>query len=198
ETGQQTATHDAPDHGAFLYAQLRGRALERLMPKDWPAAIAAAAMQANAADLGCLMLAAMQTPAASPPLADIPKAGIPKAGVPKAGMPDFPPHPADAELLTELHRRAARHAIAPDALQGCTLPDLIADWYCLRQGGAMAAPFIPAASIRIYRFLSDEFATPSPAFAAQLPRFFGVFLAVLGRSLDRMQAPTPAELTPQI
>ncbi len=70
-------------------------------------------------------------------------------------------------------------------LEATPFLDLVVDWYCLRQSPAQAPAFIAPEVLARYRLLADAFGDPAPGGEDGPRRFLAIFLAVLGRSLDR-------------
>ncbi|OBZ93417.1 metallophosphoesterase [Pararhizobium polonicum] len=92
--------------------------------------------------------------------------------------------PADA--VARLDAKATGYGLSISALRACSMMELVTDWYCLRQGGALALPFILPQRIEIYRFVAQTFGGAVPATApVSLTSFAINFFAVLGRSLER-------------
>jgi len=69
--------------------------------------------------------------------------------------------------------------------EGLPMIELIADWYCLRQGAHLAMAHIEPERLALYRLLADRFGLEPGAQDGSLPRFLGIFFGALGAFLDR-------------
>jgi 3',5'-cyclic AMP phosphodiesterase CpdA len=156
-------------HGAFLYRQMHSRLTHHLLSAHWPADIAEAVKRANAADLACLFLAGSNQACAS----------------------DLSYWSTHSDPIAKLAHLADKNGLDITNLRACSMTELIGDWYCLRQSGAMAGDEIALPKRRVYRFLAQEFGDPAPTSTDRLSQFFAVFLSVLGHSLDRTEKPHP-------
>ncbi|WP_428424878.1 metallophosphoesterase family protein [Pararhizobium sp.] len=67
------------------------------------------------------------------------------------------------------------------------LSELIADWYCLRQGAALALPHIEAERLLLYRALAKRFGREPDNHDGSLVSFLRIFLGALGTFLDRAE-----------
>lgn len=65
--------------------------------------------------------------------------------------------------------------------------ELIADWYCLRQGASLALLHIEPEKLMLYRWLASRFGQAPGANDGSLSRFFAIFLGALGLFLDRAE-----------
>lgn len=65
--------------------------------------------------------------------------------------------------------------------------DLIADWYCLRQGAALALPHIEPERLVLYRGLAQRFGREPKDHDGSLESFLGIFFGALGIFLDRAE-----------
>ncbi|MBY5466427.1 metallophosphoesterase family protein [Rhizobium leguminosarum] len=74
--------------------------------------------------------------------------------------------------------------------------DLIADWYCLRQGGHLSIEHIEPERLALYRSLTNQFGRAPDAYDGSLPSFLGVFLGALGLFLDRAAKGRPNIVVP--
>ncbi|TAY60799.1 metallophosphoesterase family protein [Rhizobium leguminosarum] len=74
--------------------------------------------------------------------------------------------------------------------------DLIADWYCLRQGGHLSIEHIEPERLALYRSLTDQFGRAPDAYDGSLPSFLAVFLGALGLFLDRAAKGRPNIVVP--
>ncbi len=63
--------------------------------------------------------------------------------------------------------------------------ELIADWYCLRQGAYLAIAYIEPERLALYRLLAGQFGLEPGAHDGSLARFLGIFFGALGAFLDR-------------
>lgn len=91
-------------------------------------------------------------------------------------------------VVTTLQVLAQAAPVDIEELRGFPLLQLIADWYCLRQGGSLSLPHIGERRLGLYRFLAREFGRkPSAAQADSLQGFLAIFLEALGLFLDRAE-----------
>lgn len=76
--------------------------------------------------------------------------------------------------------------------QDADLPmfELIADWYCLRQGASLALPHIEPERLALYRTLAKRFGRVPENHDGSVESFIGVFLGAMGLFLDRADAGT--------
>ena len=72
----------------------------------------------------------------------------------------------------------------PDALP---MVELIADWYCLRQGAHLALRHIESERLALYRVLAKRFGREPKGHDGSLPSFVGIFFGALGVFLDRAE-----------
>ena len=91
---------------------------------------------------------------------------------------------ADATVADACHDWMDAHDIAAEA-RACTLQDLIADWYLLRQAGALADGHVPAGRLLLCRALAASFADPHADPHSGDRGYFARFLGVLAESLRR-------------
>lgn len=91
-----------------------------------------------------------------------------------------------AEVLGSFSRKPVPPA---DAAPSAALPmlDLIADWYCLRQGAALALPHIEPERLVLYRALAERFGREPEDHDGALEGFLGIFFGALGLFLDRAE-----------
>lgn len=91
-----------------------------------------------------------------------------------------------ADVLGSLSRKPGPPA---DAVLSAALPmlDLIADWYCLRQGVALALPHIEPERLVLYRALAERFGHEPEDHDGTLEDFLGIFFGALGLFLDRAE-----------
>jgi len=68
------------------------------------------------------------------------------------------------------------------------MSELIADWYCLRQGAWLALPHIEPERLILYRALAERFGREPDNHDGSLVSFLGIFLGALGIFLDRAEA----------
>ncbi|KQV41794.1 MULTISPECIES: metallophosphoesterase [unclassified Rhizobium] len=76
--------------------------------------------------------------------------------------------------------------------QATTLPmfELIADWYCLRQGATLALPHIEPERLALYRALAERFGGAPENHDGSVESFLGIFFGAMGLFLDRAEAGT--------
>ena len=75
-----------------------------------------------------------------------------------------------------------------EELRKLPMMELIADWYCLRQGGSLALPHIEARRLVLYRLLAQQFGQkPDAVGAGSIEGFLAIFLGALGQFLDRAE-----------
>lgn len=65
--------------------------------------------------------------------------------------------------------------------------ELIADWYCLRQGSCLAIQHVGAEALAVYRALADCCGQPPHAHDNSPEGFLAIFFGALGSFLDRAQ-----------
>ncbi|MCW0001123.1 metallophosphoesterase [Pararhizobium sp. YC-54] len=65
--------------------------------------------------------------------------------------------------------------------------DLIVDWYCLRQGAALALPHIEPERLVLYRALAERFGREPKDHDGSLESFLGIFFGALGLFLERAE-----------
>lgn len=70
--------------------------------------------------------------------------------------------------------------------------DLIADWYCLRQGAWLALPHIKPQRLKLYRLLASNFGRHANRHDGSVQSFLGIFFAALGLFLDRAEGGSPS------
>jgi 3',5'-cyclic AMP phosphodiesterase CpdA len=68
------------------------------------------------------------------------------------------------------------------------MSELIADWYCLRQGAALALPHIGPERLVLYRALAVRFGREPKNHDGSLESFLGIFFGALGLFLDRAES----------
>lgn len=89
---------------------------------------------------------------------------------------------------TTLQELAQAASIDVEELREFPMLELIADWYCLRQGGSLALPHIGKRRLVLYRFLAMEFGqAPDAADAGSVEGFLSIFLGAIGLFLDRAE-----------
>lgn len=103
------------------------------------------------------------------------------------------------EIVTAVGDRSLFEVIAPllepdgsdcarfGGATGLPMPDVIADWYCLRQGGALALPHIEPERLILYRFLALRFGQEPEGHDGSLMSFLRIFFGALGLFLDRAE-----------
>lgn len=80
------------------------------------------------------------------------------------------------------------------------MSELIADWYCLRQGGVLALSHIEPERLALYRALARHFGREPRHHDGSLQSFLGVFFGALGVFLGRAEGgsrKTTVQLVPQ-
>ncbi|MCO5731298.1 metallophosphoesterase [Rhizobium sp. SSA_523] len=76
--------------------------------------------------------------------------------------------------------------------------DLIADWYCLRQGASLALPHIAKERLALYRKLADALCLPRDAQLGPVETFLTLFFDTLRRLLDRAESASPRLSLPMV
>ncbi len=78
---------------------------------------------------------------------------------------------------------------SPDTALSDRLPvfEMVADWYCLRQGAGLALPHIEPERLALYRALAARFGRAPESHDGSLESFLGVFIGALGLFLDRAE-----------
>ncbi len=81
------------------------------------------------------------------------------------------------------------HASAIDIAELRSLPmiELVADWYCLRQGASLALPHIEKSRLPLYRFLAERFGCEPRTRHSSVKGFVAIFLGALSLFLDRAE-----------
>ena len=82
------------------------------------------------------------------------------------------------------------HASAIDIAELRSLPmiELVADWYCLRQGASLALPHIEKSRLPVYRFLAERFGCEARSrHDSSVKGFLAIFLGALSLFLDRAE-----------
>lgn len=70
--------------------------------------------------------------------------------------------------------------------------DLIADWYCLRQGAWLSLPHIEPQRLKLYRLLASNFGRDANRHDGSVQSFLEIFFAALGLFLDRAEGGSPS------
>jgi 3',5'-cyclic AMP phosphodiesterase CpdA len=168
-------TFDTQSYGAFLFAHTRALVTHRYFPREWPPEIVEDLATANLAEIGLLMLAGERTEVKEAHLT------IPCR---------------NTVLLAE---ECAHFCLTIEALRATSMMDLVTDWYCLRQAGALALPFISAERLAIYRMLTGRLLDHNPPAPPQAAgEFLHAFLHCLRRWLERAGgAPDDASISPR-
>jgi hypothetical protein len=94
------------------------------------------------------------------------------------------------QRVVDVLRSCSRKAGLPsaDALSSdLSMSELIADWYCLRQGAALALPHIEPERLMLYRMLAERFGREPKHHDGSLESFLGIFFGALGLFLDRAE-----------
>ncbi|MFK0206056.1 metallophosphoesterase family protein [Agrobacterium sp. NPDC090283] len=83
-----------------------------------------------------------------------------------------------------------------DAVLSLELPmfELIADWYCLRQGAGLALPHIAPHRLSLYRMLAERFGRAPDHHDGSVESFLEIFFGALGLFLERAES-SPGDLT---
>jgi 3',5'-cyclic AMP phosphodiesterase CpdA len=74
-----------------------------------------------------------------------------------------------------------------DGLADLPMFELIADWYCLRQGASLALSHIEPERLMLYRSLALRFGRAPGVHDGSLSSFLGIFFGALGLFLDRAE-----------
>ena len=157
---------DAQDYGTFLYRRMVSRVTQHFLPREWPAEIARAMANGNAADLGCFLIAQRLSPE---PLSF---GALPTA--------------THASSRIKLEALAADYRLSLERLEACTMMDLIVDWYCLRQAGHQAGGFFKLENRDLYLFLAREFGDVQSSDINPMSAFLSIFLGVMQLALQRL------------
>ena len=78
--------------------------------------------------------------------------------------------------------------------------ELIADWYCLRQGAGLALAHIAPQRLSLYRMLADRFGREPDHHDGSVKSFIEIFFGALGLFLERAEGGSrhlELRLTPQ-
>ncbi|PYB71776.1 metallophosphoesterase family protein [Rhizobium wuzhouense] len=154
---------DTQSYGAFLFAHTRALVTHRYFPREWPPKIVEGVAKVNLAEIGLVMLAAGSTDEVTTPHSAIP-----------------------CRKMALLEQECTRFCLSIEALSSNSMIDLVTDWYCLRQAGALALPFISVERLAIYRLLTGRLLDQSPPAPPQTAgAFLQVFLHCLRRWLKR-------------
>jgi 3',5'-cyclic AMP phosphodiesterase CpdA len=133
------AAFDTQSYGDFLFAHTRALVTHRYFPREWPADIVNRFAKASLAEIGVLLLQQQEAPEHGQFCDD------------------------GCASKDALWQACERSGISIDALEATAMMDLVTDWYCLRQAGALALPFITGERLAIYRFLIDQLPARRPA-----------------------------------
>lgn len=91
------------------------------------------------------------------------------------------------EMITLLVGSSGGVAAEFDGAADLPMFELIADWYCLRQGASLTLAHIEPDRLILYRLLASRFGTEPGAHHGSLPSFLGIFFGALGLFLDRAE-----------
>jgi len=161
---------DAVCYGDFLYKKTYTRIKHRYLVKDWPAEIASEIENTTAADLVIFMLINKDDAKAT------------KFGPMR--------HSLTTALITEFDAIAAACELTRDDFERCSMMTVLADWYCLRHAGPLAGSYMAAEKRQLYACLTTTVNGPEPDVSDTHVAFFGVFLCVLSRALQRLDSIT--------
>ncbi|MCZ7487976.1 metallophosphoesterase [Rhizobium rhizogenes] len=75
--------------------------------------------------------------------------------------------------------------------------ELIADWYCLRQGAGLALPHIQPERLSLYRVLAERFGREADCHDGSVQSFIEIFFGALGLFLERAEG-SSRDLTLQL
>lgn len=153
---------DATNYGEFLYRRMHSRVIHHYLEKEWPKDIAHSLTDKTTIDLALLMLARSN-------------------GNTQMQLTDAP----SVELVRTLELALFEQALSFDDLAGCSMIQLVTDWYCLRHAGYLARACIHPDRFRIYMFLADSFGDIEPIEESTPQAFFAIFLGMLKSSIRR-------------
>jgi len=194
------------DYGKFLYHRMRSRVVHHYLPKEWPNDIANAVLNSSTAELAQFMIS------------DVEQMFDPDR-LPQT-KPTHTASLASKTLNSKLQLSIVGTGLSVQDLINCSMIQLVADWYCLRNGGCLSRQYISMERIRLYAYLSDQFGNrptqPLAAETAHLPgpaeqramhntppiatatgshrEFFSVFLSILGRTIKRSKTPVQQDV----
>lgn len=75
--------------------------------------------------------------------------------------------------------------------------ELIADWYCLRQGAGLALPHIQPERLSLYRVLAERFGREADRHDGSVQSFIEIFFGALGLFIERAEG-SSRDLTLQL
>jgi 3',5'-cyclic AMP phosphodiesterase CpdA len=107
---------------------------------------------------------------------------------------DWPAHivnaVGDSSVFDVIAALVGSSGVVPAEFAGAadlSMIDLIADWYCLRQGASLALAHIEPERLGLYRLLALKLGQEPGAYDGSLSSFLGVFFGALGAFLDRAE-----------
>ncbi|MFK8077048.1 MAG: metallophosphoesterase [Granulosicoccus sp.] len=150
-------------YGEFLYKRILSRVEHRYLKKGWPEDIAAELRKTNTLDLLYLLTAPVDSGSVST-------------------LKSIEPS-ADGVSLNNIEALLAEHSLTVQAFSGQSMMDFVADWYCLRDAGEMALPYINPPTLERYRFLSTQFGDNTLPAATNHTSFFRIFLSLLNTAV---------------
>ena len=150
---------NAQTYGEFLYKRILSRVEHRYIQKDWPGDIAVELRRTNTLDLLYLLIAPVDSENASTLKSIAPS--------------------DDEESLNVIEGLLAEHSLTVTDFSNHSMMDFVADWYCLRDAGDMALPYINRPALDRYRFLSTQFGDNTLPAATNHTTFFRIFLSLL-------------------
>ena len=154
---------NAQTYGEFLYKRILSRVEHRYLKKDWPEDIAVELRRTNTLDLLYLLTAPVDSENVS---------------TLKSIEPSY-----DGESLNTIEALLAEHSLTVQAFSNQSMMDFVADWYCLRDAGEMALPYIMPPTLDRYRFLSTHFGDNTLPAATNHTSFFRIFLSLLNTAV---------------
>ncbi|WP_454687647.1 metallophosphoesterase family protein [Agrobacterium leguminum] len=110
-----------------------------------------------------------------------------------------------AEVVTAIADKSVREVLgllggeglssSDAAVLSLDLPmfELIADWYCLRQGAGLALSHIPPQRLSLYRMLAERFGREPDRHDGSVESFLEIFFGALGLFLERAEG-SPGDL----
>ncbi len=169
---------DAVSYGDFLYKKTYTRLKHRYLEREWPPDIACQIENTTAADLAIFML-------------------INKGNIKAQHFGPMRPMLTPA-LESKLDAMATPYQLSRKDFDRCSMMTLLADWYCLRQAGSLAGAYVAAEKRRLYACITTTLSGPEPEVIKTHTEFFGVFLSVFNRALQRLSASDVADVSRDI